>query len=136
MFLSPRNDEHPEDIQRLINSAGSPNNRSPSAALPSDMERGGGRGGGGSASSSRASTSDQGAAHREEEREPASGDGGTGSLWSRYFSLPVLLLIGVTASLVILPLVLPPLPPPPSMLMLVPVAMLVLLLVLAFMPTS
>jgi hypothetical protein len=99
--------------------------------------------GGGSASSPRASTSDrrlQRAAHsHREEWEPAaaaSGDGGTGSLWSRYFSLPVLLLVGVTASLVILPLVLPPLPPPPSMLMLVPVAMLVLLLVLAFMPTS
>uniref|UniRef100_A0A0A9BV39 Uncharacterized protein n=1 Tax=Arundo donax TaxID=35708 RepID=A0A0A9BV39_ARUDO len=47
-----------------------------------------------------------------------------------------LLLVGVTFSLVILPLVLPPLPPPPSMLMLVPVAMLVVLVVLAFMPTS
>lgn len=125
MFLSPRNDdEHrPEDIQQLINNSATVclNPSSPSAAP--DMESGGG---------ARASTSDQRAAHSREE-EPA---GHGGSLWSRYLSLPVLLLVGVTASLVILPLVLPPLPPPPSMLMLVPVAMLVLLLVLAFMPTS
>lgn len=85
-------------------------------------------------SSSRASTSDQlMRAHAEEPAEPSHGAAG---FWAKCLSVPFLLLLGVTASLVILPLVLPPLPPPPSMLMLVPVAMLLVLLALAFMPTS
>ncbi|TVU14278.1 hypothetical protein EJB05_37738 [Eragrostis curvula] len=129
MFLSPRN-EPPEDTQELINSAGVPNCE-PSTA-PRDMESGrGGAGASGSVSPSRSSTSGQLKAHAEEP-EPGRGAG----FWDKCFSVPFLLLLGVTASLVVLPLVLPPLPPPPSMLMLVPVAMLLVLLVLAFMPTS
>ncbi|XP_010512282.1 PREDICTED: protein AUXIN-REGULATED GENE INVOLVED IN ORGAN SIZE-like [Camelina sativa] len=54
-----------------------------------------------------------------------------------YFSLESLfLLVCLTASLLILPLVLPPLPPPPFMLLLVPIGIMVLLVVLAFMPSS
>ncbi|XP_062225743.1 protein AUXIN-REGULATED GENE INVOLVED IN ORGAN SIZE-like [Phragmites australis] len=124
MSLSPGN-EPPEDIQELISST-SPN-CSPSAA-PRDMKSGRGWGDGGA--SSRTSTSEQGVVHGEEEASRSTG------FWTRYFSVSLLLLLGVTASLVILPLVLPPLPPPPSMLLLVPVAMLLVLLVLAFMPTS
>ncbi|KAL1189568.1 Protein AUXIN-REGULATED GENE INVOLVED IN ORGAN SIZE [Cardamine amara subsp. amara] len=53
------------------------------------------------------------------------------------FSLESLvLLVGLTASLLILPLVLPPLPPPPFMLLLIPIGIMVLLMVLAFMPSS
>ncbi|GFP90340.1 hypothetical protein PHJA_001177900 [Phtheirospermum japonicum] len=53
----------------------------------------------------------------------------------RYFTLESLfLLVCLTASLLILPLVLPPLPPPPLMLLLVPIFILALLMVLAFMP--
>lgn len=56
---------------------------------------------------------------------------------ANYFSLESLfLLVGLTASLLILPLVLPPLPPPPFMLLLVPIGIMVLLVVLAFMPSS
>ncbi|XP_062183767.1 protein AUXIN-REGULATED GENE INVOLVED IN ORGAN SIZE-like [Phragmites australis] len=119
MFLSPRN-EPQEDTQELINSTGP--NCCPSSAAPGDMESGG-------RAAARTSTSDQLRVHTE---EPSRG----GSFWARHFSVSFLLLVGVTASLVILPLVLPPLPPPPSILMLVPVAMLVVLVVLAFMPTS
>ena len=53
-----------------------------------------------------------------------------------YFSLKSLvLLVGLTASMLILPLVLPPLPPPPFMLLLIPIGIMVLLVVLAFMPS-
>ncbi|URE25545.1 hypothetical protein MUK42_16102 [Musa troglodytarum] len=56
---------------------------------------------------------------------------------SNYFSMKsFLVLICLTLSLLILPLVLPPLPPPPSVLLLLPVGMLVLLLILAFMPSD
>ncbi|ESQ44094.1 hypothetical protein EUTSA_v10006308mg [Eutrema salsugineum] len=56
---------------------------------------------------------------------------------ANYFSLESLvLLVGLTASLLILPLVLPPLPPPPFMLLLIPIGIMVLLVVLAFMPSS
>ncbi|KAJ0255566.1 auxin-regulated protein [Hirschfeldia incana] len=56
---------------------------------------------------------------------------------ANYFSLETLvILVGLTASLLILPLVLPPLPPPPFMLLLVPIGIMVLLIVLAFMPSS
>ncbi|GAB2217938.1 hypothetical protein Droror1_Dr00001152 [Drosera rotundifolia] len=47
-----------------------------------------------------------------------------------------MLLMCLTASLVILPLVLPPLPPPPSMLLLLPICILAPLVVLAFMPSK
>ncbi|KAL0848455.1 hypothetical protein Bca101_021702 [Brassica carinata] len=41
---------------------------------------------------------------------------------ANYFSLESLvILVGLTASLLILPLVLPPLPPPPFMLLLIPI---------------
>ncbi|KAF5733958.1 Auxin-regulatedinvolved in organ size [Tripterygium wilfordii] len=54
-----------------------------------------------------------------------------------YFSLESLvLLICLTASLLILPLILPPLPPPPLMLLLVPIGILVVLMILAFMPSN
>ncbi|KAG2324712.1 hypothetical protein Bca4012_039238 [Brassica carinata] len=56
---------------------------------------------------------------------------------ANYFSLESLvILVGLTASLLILPLVLPPLPPPPFMLLLVPIGIMILLIVLAFMPSS
>jgi hypothetical protein len=54
-----------------------------------------------------------------------------------YFGVEaVLVLTCLTVSLLILPLVLPPLPPPPSLLLLLPVCLLILLMVLAFMPTD
>ncbi|XP_010524206.1 PREDICTED: ARGOS-like protein [Tarenaya hassleriana] len=54
-----------------------------------------------------------------------------------YFSIESLvLLVGLTASLLILPLILPPLPPPPFMLLLVPIGILAVLMILAFIPTS
>lgn len=54
-----------------------------------------------------------------------------------YFSLESLLvLICLTASLVILPLILPPLPPPPLMLLLLPIGILAVLMILAFMPSN
>ncbi|KAJ9173919.1 hypothetical protein P3X46_017006 [Hevea brasiliensis] len=54
-----------------------------------------------------------------------------------YFSLEsLLLLICLTASLLILPLILPPLPPPPFSLLLLPIGILAVLMVLAFMPTN
>ncbi|CAN6485979.1 unnamed protein product [Victoria cruziana] len=54
----------------------------------------------------------------------------------RYFgSGSFMILLGLTASLVLLPLVLPPLPPPPLMLLLVPVAILAVLLFLALAPS-
>lgn len=56
---------------------------------------------------------------------------------SEYFSLQsFLVLLCLTASLLILPLILPPLPPPPFMLLLLPVGIFVVLLVLAFMPSD
>ncbi|KAF0895260.1 hypothetical protein E2562_008588 [Oryza meyeriana var. granulata] len=56
---------------------------------------------------------------------------------SNYFSIEAfLVLVFLTMSLLILPLVLPPLPPPPSLLLLLPVCLLILLIVLAFMPTD
>uniref|UniRef100_A0ACD6A2G6 Uncharacterized protein n=1 Tax=Avena sativa TaxID=4498 RepID=A0ACD6A2G6_AVESA len=54
-----------------------------------------------------------------------------------YFGAEAFLVLAcLTVSLLILPLVLPPLPPPPSLLLLLPVCLLVLLMVLAFMPTD
>ncbi|KAJ4871887.1 ARGOS-like protein [Raphanus sativus] len=56
---------------------------------------------------------------------------------SSYFSLEsMVVLVGLTASLLFLPLILPPLPPPPSMLLLIPIVIMVLLMVLALMPSS
>ncbi|KAF8113885.1 hypothetical protein N665_0045s0123 [Sinapis alba] len=54
-----------------------------------------------------------------------------------YFSLEsVVVLVGLTASLLFLPLILPPLPPPPFMLLLIPIGIMFLLMVLALMPSS
>lgn len=54
-----------------------------------------------------------------------------------YFSLESLfILICLTASLLVLPLILPPLPPPPFMLLLLPICLLLVLVVLAFMPSN
>lgn len=56
---------------------------------------------------------------------------------ANYFSVEsFLMLLCVTVSLLILPLILPPLPPPPALLLLVPIGMLVVLVVLAFMPSD
>ncbi|KAJ1275153.1 hypothetical protein BS78_05G114400 [Paspalum vaginatum] len=56
---------------------------------------------------------------------------------STYFSIGAFLVLACLAvSLLILPLVLPPLPPPPSLLLWLPVGLLLLLIVLAFMPTD
>uniref|UniRef100_A0ACD5WBX8 Uncharacterized protein n=1 Tax=Avena sativa TaxID=4498 RepID=A0ACD5WBX8_AVESA len=54
-----------------------------------------------------------------------------------YFGAEAFLVLAcLTVSLLILPLVLPPLPPPQSLLLLLPVCLLILLMVLAFMPTD
>ncbi|CAN8318400.1 unnamed protein product [Cochlearia groenlandica] len=56
---------------------------------------------------------------------------------ANYFSLEsMFVLLCLTASLLILPLILPPLPPPPFMLLLIPIGIMVLLMVLALMPSS
>lgn len=61
----------------------------------------------------------------------------SGGKMFRYFTLESLfLLVCLTASLLILPLILPPLPPPPLMLLLLPICILGLLMILAFMPSS
>nr|DAD43318.1 TPA_asm: hypothetical protein HUJ06_001548 [Nelumbo nucifera] len=52
---------------------------------------------------------------------------------SSYFSLESLLaLLFLTASMLILPLILPPLPPPPFLLLLLPIGILAVLMILAF----
>ncbi|CAA0838716.1 Unknown protein [Striga hermonthica] len=56
---------------------------------------------------------------------------------SRYFTLEsMFVLVCLTASLLILPLVLPPLPPPPFMLLLVPICILAVLMMLALRPAN
>lgn len=52
-----------------------------------------------------------------------------------YFSIESLLvLFCLTASLLVLPLILPPLPPPPLLLLLLPIGILAVLMILAVMP--
>jgi hypothetical protein len=54
-----------------------------------------------------------------------------------YFTAELaVLFLCLTALLVFLPLVLPPLPPPPSLLLLVPVGLMAILIALAFVPTE
>ncbi|KAJ0510687.1 hypothetical protein HanIR_Chr11g0543591 [Helianthus annuus] len=48
----------------------------------------------------------------------------------------VLVLVGLAVSLLILPLILPPLPPPPLMLLLLPIVIMGGLMVFAFLPNS
>ncbi|CAL9193673.1 unnamed protein product [Musa hybrid cultivar] len=56
---------------------------------------------------------------------------------TNYFSTEsFVVMICLTVSLLILPLILPPLPPPPSMLLLLPIGLLVVLMILAFMPSD
>lgn len=56
---------------------------------------------------------------------------------SGYFSLESLFLLTcLMASLLILPLILPPLPPPPFMLLLLPIGILGMLMLLVFMPSE
>ena len=56
---------------------------------------------------------------------------------SSYFSVQSLLvLICLTVSLLILPLILPPLPPPPLMTLLLPIGILAVLMILAFTPSN
>ncbi|GMN57781.1 hypothetical protein TIFTF001_026892 [Ficus carica] len=55
----------------------------------------------------------------------------------KLFSLRSAMIMAVfTVSLLVLPLVLPPLPPPPAMLLLVPVLIMSLLVFLAFSPAA
>jgi hypothetical protein len=62
------------------------------------------------------------------QRAPATAEG--------YFTAELaVLFLCLTALLVFLPLVLPPLPPPPSLLLLVPVGLMAILIALAFVPT-
>ncbi|CAL9754023.1 unnamed protein product [Musa acuminata subsp. burmannicoides] len=62
---------------------------------------------------------------------------GSKALDSSYFTAEFfLVLVCLTASLLVLPLVLPALPPPPSSLLFVPIGILLVLLVLAFMPSD
>lgn len=64
---------------------------------------------------------------------------GTGkkALRDGYFGFEsMFLLVCLTASLLILPLILPPLPPPPFLLLLLPIGILGLLMILAFMPSN
>ncbi|KAK9725293.1 hypothetical protein RND81_05G134300 [Saponaria officinalis] len=54
-----------------------------------------------------------------------------------YFGLEsVMLLVCLTVSLLILPVILPPLPPPPFLLLLLPIGIFGLLMILAFMPSN
>ncbi|KAG6524120.1 hypothetical protein ZIOFF_014011 [Zingiber officinale] len=54
-----------------------------------------------------------------------------------YFSTEsFLVLLCLTASLLILPLILPVLPPPPLVILLLPIGILVLLMIMAFMPSD
>lgn len=56
---------------------------------------------------------------------------------ANYFSVEsFLVLLCLTVSLLILPLILPPLPPPPTLLLLLPIGLLAVLVVLAFMPSD
>nr|XP_043611797.1 ARGOS-like protein [Erigeron canadensis] len=56
---------------------------------------------------------------------------------SSYFSIEsMMVLFGLTVSLLILPLILPPLPPPPFMLLLLPIFILGVLMAVAFMTSS
>lgn len=56
---------------------------------------------------------------------------------SSYFSIEsMVVLVGLTVSLLILPLILPPLPPPPFMLLLLPICILGVLVLFAFMPST
>nr|GMC83185.1 protein AUXIN-REGULATED GENE INVOLVED IN ORGAN SIZE [Ipomoea batatas] len=58
-------------------------------------------------------------------------------LCMNYFSSEsFVLLVCLTASVLILPLILPPLPPPPFMLLLLPICILVVLVILAFSPST
>lgn len=62
---------------------------------------------------------------------------GHGKRMFRYFTLEsLLLLVCLTVSLLVLPVVLPPLPPPPFLLLLLPILILALLMLLAFMPSG
>ncbi|KAG6422907.1 hypothetical protein SASPL_113289 [Salvia splendens] len=71
----------------------------------------------------------------QRKRSSQSSQGYGGKIW-QYFTLEsVVLLACLTVSLLILPLVLPPLPPPPFLLLLLlPIFILGLLMFLAFMP--
>ncbi|KAK1696406.1 hypothetical protein QYE76_013103 [Lolium multiflorum] len=65
----------------------------------------------------------------QEQKTPAATGG--------YFTAELaVLFLCLTALLVFLPLVLPPLPPPPSLLLLVPVGLMAILIALAFVPTE
>lgn len=48
----------------------------------------------------------------------------------------VLILVGLAAVMVLLPLIVPPLPPPPLMLLLLPVGIMAALMFLAFSPAA
>lgn len=74
---------------------------------------------------------------REFHRSFSNGNSGKKAMRSSYFSVESLfLLFCLTASLLILPLILPPLPPPPFLLLLLPIGIFALLMILAFMPSN
>ncbi|CAN4109200.1 unnamed protein product [Withania somnifera] len=61
----------------------------------------------------------------------------TNLMFKNFSSLiAILIMVFLTISLLVLPLVLPPLPPPPLMLLFIPVLLMVLLAFLAFTPSQ
>ncbi|KAM0940732.1 hypothetical protein DsansV1_C18g0153371 [Dioscorea sansibarensis] len=56
--------------------------------------------------------------------------------WNYFSNESCLFFVCLTASLLFLPLILPPLPPPPIMLLLLPIGILLVLLLLGFMPSD
>ncbi|CAO2821718.1 unnamed protein product [Amaranthus hypochondriacus] len=82
------------------------------------------------------SMNNEGIMRREMENRPYTGlVTGKKALQASYFGLEsMVLLVCLTASLLILPLILPPLPPPPFLLLLLPIGIFGLLIILAFMP--
>ncbi|KAF6990207.1 hypothetical protein CFC21_007437 [Triticum aestivum] len=69
-------------------------------------------------------------------RVGAQGQGASAATAGYFTAELAVLFLCLTALLVFLPLVLPPLPPPPSLLLLVPVGLMAVLLALAFVPSD
>ncbi|XP_043705376.1 ARGOS-like protein [Telopea speciosissima] len=75
--------------------------------------------------------------NKDYNRSISQGNNSRKSFPASYFSVEsFMVLICLTASLLILPVILPPLPPPPFMLLLLPIAILLVLMILAFMPSD
>ncbi|WOL04464.1 protein AUXIN-REGULATED INVOLVED IN ORGAN SIZE-like [Canna indica] len=69
-------------------------------------------------------------------KELGEGNGWRGFVSSYFSAETFLILVWLLATLIFLPLLLPPLPSPPILLLLVPVGILVMLLILAFLPSD